>query len=174
MNFSDKLFCPDLRVKSLLDISWDMVVQKDLKGLLLDLDNTLLPWGECQVPKDIRIWLQGAKEQGIRLCLVSNSYEKRVADIARHIDVNYVHWARKPAKYGFSKAIREMNLLPQNVAVIGDQVFTDICGGNRLGCYTILVVPLSKNELFTTKLLRLLESRLLSRLEQKGLLAKLD
>lgn len=174
MNFSDKLFCPDLRVKSILDISWDMVVQKDLKGLLLDVDNTLLPWGDCQVPKDISLWLRGAKEQGIRLCLVSNSYEKRVAAIARSIDVAYVHWARKPAKYGFSKAIREMELLPQHVAVIGDQVFTDICGGNRLGCYTVLVAPLSKNELFTTKLLRLLESRLLSRLEQKGLLAKLD
>lgn len=172
MNFSDKLFCPDLRVKSLLDISWDLVVKNDIKGLLLDLDNTLLPWGECQVPNDIRIWLQGAKEQGVRLCLVSNSFEKRVAGIARSIDVNYVHWARKPAKYGFSKAIREMNLLPQNVAVIGDQVFTDIWGGNRLGCYTVLVAPLSKNELFTTKLLRLLENRLLSRLEQKGLLAK--
>lgn len=174
MNLSDKLFCPDLRVKSLLDISGEMIVQKDLKGLLLDLDNTLLPWGECQVPNDISIWLEGVKNQGIRLCLVSNSYEKRVADVARSIAVNYVHWARKPAKYGFSKAIKEMGLLPRNVAVIGDQVFTDICGGNRLGCYTILVVPLSKKELFTTKLLRLLESRLLSRLEQKGLLAKLD
>lgn len=174
MNFYDKFFCPDLRVKSLLDISWDLVVRNDIKGLLLDLDNTLLPWGECQVPNNIRTWLQGAKERGMHLCLVSNSYERRVAEIARSIDVNYVHWARKPAKYGFRKAIREMNLLPQNVAVIGDQVFTDICGGNRLGCYTILVVPLSKSEFFTTKLLRLLESRLLSRLEGKGLLTKLD
>ena len=174
MIFCDKLFCPNLRVKSLLDISWDLVMKNDIKGLLLDLDNTLLPWGECQVPNDIRTWLQGAKEQGMHLCLVSNSYEKRVAEIARSIDVNYVHWARKPAKYGFRKAIRGMNLLPQNVAIIGDQVFTDIFGGNRLGCYTILVVPLSKNEFFTTRLLRLLESRLLSRLEGKGLLTKLD
>lgn len=174
MIFYDKLCCPDLRVKSLLDISWDILVKSDIKGLLLDIDNTLLPWGECRVPDDSRNWLQGAKEQGLRLCLVSNSYEKRVADIARSIDVAYVHWARKPAKYGFNKAIREMELLPRNVAVIGDQVFTDICGGNRLGCYTVLVVPLSKQEFFTTKLLRWLERRLLSRLEHKGLLAKLN
>jgi HAD superfamily phosphatase (TIGR01668 family) len=169
-----KLFCPDLYVKSLQEIPWAGISQKNIKGLLFDLDNTLLPWGSCQIPGEISNWLQCAKEKGLQLCLVSNSYEKRVAGIARSLNIDYISWARKPANYGFAKAIRNMGLVPQEVAVIGDQIFTDIYGGNRLGCYTILVVPLSSHELPITKLVRMLERRLLVKLEQRGLLIKLN
>ncbi|CUH94080.1 hypothetical protein P22_0142 [Propionispora sp. 2/2-37] len=164
------LFCPNMKVDSVSDIKPELFKQRGIRGLVFDLDNTILPWGGARIPEDISVWFSRLKAEEFSFCLVSNSYEKRVCQFAAALSASYVAWACKPSIRGFQKAADKMNLHPEQVAVIGDQLFTDILGGNRAGLFTILVEPLSTKEFPTTRISRILEKKLLNKLKAEGMI----
>jgi len=138
--------------------------QKGIVGLVVDLDNTLAPWNEKQISDPVRAWVEAAKQTGFRICIVSNAHRPaRVAAMAADLGVDHVSTAWKPRRSGFRKAMRLLATTPQTTAVIGDQLFTDVLGGKRVGALTLWVRPISPVEFITTRFVRKME-RLFTRL----------
>jgi len=160
---------PKAFVSSLVGISPDFFTKKGIRGLILDLDNTIIPWRAGDVGPETEELLKSFRESGLRLCIVSNALDKRVTGLLEPLGVPWVSRAAKPRRKPFLKALKILDTLPEETAVVGDQLFTDILGGNRLGLYTVLVVPMSKKEFVGTKLVRIVEKILLARLVKKGI-----
>lgn len=165
-------FCPDEMHKSLFDIDLDKLWRRGIRGIILDVDNTLVHWGEWSVSEQVRNWITQAKERGFRLCIASNGIPKRVEALAQGIDVPAITRAVKPRKKAFHNALALLGTTAEETAVIGDQVFTDVFGGNRVDMYTILINPSSQREMRHTQLIRKVERRVLRRLVKKGYLTK--
>lgn len=141
-------FFPDEEVAKIEDISLEDLMQKNIKALIVDIDNTICEW-KMEPNDDVRAWIKMMKRNGIQICLVSNNKRFRVEKISRILEINAVHNAAKPSRKAFLSAIGLMGVSYKETAVIGDQIFTDIYGGNRLGLYTIYVRPIAlKDYLF--------------------------
>ena len=160
--------CPDEAHSRLVDIDLEGLLQKGIRALILDLDNTLVKWHEAEVPAEVDHWVDQAKARGFRLCIASNALPERVKLIAGRLGIPYVSGALKPRRTPFRKALMRMDVVSQETAVVGDQIFTDVLGGNRLGLYTILTRPLSRKEFPTTRMLRGLENWVIRKLIQEG------
>lgn len=144
---------------------------RGLRGLILDLDNTVTLWNRAEVPLPVAQWIKAARRLGFALCLVSNGLPARVGRTARCLGVPALARAVKPSRRAFLRALELLGTEAGSTCVVGDQLFTDILGGNRVGMYTILVRPRDRRELPTTRLVRLLEEAVLRRWERKGLLS---
>lgn len=160
------LLRPKLFAESIKDISVEALLKQGIKGVLVDLDNTLTIWESEVLPPDTIDWIGAAKEQGLKVCLLSNNKGERVKRIAAVLDIPYVDKAVKPRRRAFRRGMETLGTDPTETAVIGDQIFTDVLGGNRLKLYTILVVPISTHEFTGTKLMRILERAVLRRLRR--------
>lgn len=158
-----RYFFPCLFVDALEDIDLARLWRLGIRGLIVDLDNTLVAWNAYDLPERIARWVAKAKEQGFAICIVSNALEERVAYFSRLLAIPGISKARKPRRGAFRIALETLGLQRNQVAVIGDQVFTDVLGGNRLGLYTILVRPISRREFFLTRLGRFFERLVLRR-----------
>lgn len=156
---------PDFYYKSIYDINLQQLKELGINGLICDLDNTLLAWNHHQVEPEIKEWIADIKELGISVCILSNSLQVRVDKVSNILQLPAVSQALKPRKRAFKIAINKLNVNQNHIAVIGDQLFTDVFGGNRLGLLTILVDPIANKEFITTKLIRLLEKVLKKDLE---------
>lgn len=127
-------------------------------GLILDLDNTLTRWEEDEVPADIAQWVQSLKDAGVALVILSNGLRGKQAKVSRQLGVPLVATVLpKPFALGFREALKVLGVPRENAAVVGDIVFTDIWGANRLGLKTVLVEPLSPIDFTGTKVWRFLE-----------------
>lgn len=165
-----KLLCPDLYVNSVLEVKPEKLQEAGIKGVISDMDNTLVAWNERTVSYKMLQWMEDLKAEGFKICIVSNNSAEQGKDLARRLDVPALWYAVKPRRKSFRRAMEIMELDPFQVAVVGDQLFTDVLGGNRLGLYTILVVPISQRELWWTRMMRGLEKRVLYSLQKRGLL----
>lgn len=163
-----RILSPDQLLNKVTDIDLADLKAQGIKGLLIDLDNTLVRWDSQELAEEFSEWLTKARSEGFKMCLVSNGVPRRVRHFASLMDIPAVIPAFKPLSAAFRKAIKKLELSPKEVAMIGDQVFTDVLGGNRLGIHTILIKPLSTKELKSTRLVRKLERRVLNRLVKKG------
>lgn len=163
-----RLLYPRLWVTSIHAIDGRMLWQRGIRGLILDVDNTLVPWGETEMTPATRAWLKSVQLLGFRVCLVSNNRRRRVEAFGAVLGLPVVSGAVKPLRRAFAHAMRLLGTVPSETAVIGDQIFTDILGGNLMGLYTILVNPLSRREFFTTRINRQAEKLLLLYLRRKG------
>jgi len=166
-----KKLIPDLICESVFAIDLDELRGRKISGLLVDIDNTLVPWGEPEMEEAFVDWVQSAKNKGFKVCLVSNAKKPRAEGFATLLDIPAVGMALKPLGRAFKRGMSLLNLGPREVAVVGDQLFTDVFGGNRLGIYTILINPLSRNELDSTKVMRRIEQRVLDKMVKKGQLS---
>lgn len=167
------LLCPKEYISSILQVDLDVLKEKGISVLLLDLDNTLVEWHKNEASPEITQWFIDAQKKEFRLCILSNNSKKRVAAISELLGVPFIHKAIKPRRKAFQKAMELLDCKPEEIGVIGDQIFTDILGGNRLGLYTILVAPLTDKDFLGTKLInRQLEKLVLRKLSKKGLLRK--
>lgn len=164
------LFCPDECVGTVHDIDLDALWDRGFRALIMDLDNTLLAWETEEIPADAREWIERARAMGFKLCIASNGRSGRVMRIARALGVPAIPKAIKPRKRPFRQALEILGVPPEVAVVIGDQIFTDVLGGNRMDLYTILINPMSKEELGTTKIVRKVERKVLTRLYRKGLI----
>lgn len=151
------LLRPNLMIDHLFEIPLIELKKEHITGIVFDLDNTIIAWSSKEMEQTVIDWLSHLKDQGFKLCIVSNSMESRVSRIAQKLMVPYIARACKPMGHGFHIALKKLNLQSSQVAVIGDQLFTDVFGGNRMGAFTILVKPLGSQEFIMTKLTRILE-----------------
>ena len=166
-----KLLLPKQVYNRITDIDLDQLRKRGISGLLLDLDNTLVRYDSEELDQEFKAWIIKAKSEGFRICLVSNGRPKRVIHFAKMMDIPAVISAYKPTRSPFLRALELLDKEAAEVAMIGDQLFTDVLGANRLDIHTILITPLGKNEFSTTRLVRRLERRMLNRVVKKGLLA---
>ena len=137
------LFKADYLADSIYDISGEALARRGIKLLLADLDNTLVPYG-VPLPDDKLInWRDELHAYGITLFVLSNNrHENRPHIFAEGLDVPYIGHAGKPKTHSFYKAMEDMRVTKEQTAIIGDQIFTDVLGGNRAGVTTILVKPI--------------------------------
>ncbi|MCX5976878.1 MAG: YqeG family HAD IIIA-type phosphatase [Coprothermobacterota bacterium] len=155
-------FFPDAFFPRVEEIEPAFLHQQGLQGVIVDLDNTLAPRHCAVCPPSARAWLDRLKADGFRLLLLSNSPSRRVRQYEEQTGVPSIPSAMKPLFGAHGRAIRRLSLPPSRVAVIGDQIYTDILGGNLAGAYTILVGPLSKgSDHLWTKLVRWVEKPVL-------------
>jgi HAD superfamily phosphatase (TIGR01668 family) len=157
-------------VDSVFEINTEDLKSQGIKGIIFDLDNTIIPWDSSDMCPRITAWLQDILAAGFQVAIVSNNWQKRVQAIAGMFGIPFVSRAYKPAKVGFKHALKALNLPPREVAVVGDQMFTDILGGNRLGFYTIWVKPINAREFIGTRITRQVEKLAVHMLKSKGLL----
>ncbi|MGI6364905.1 MAG: YqeG family HAD IIIA-type phosphatase [Bacillota bacterium] len=163
-----KKLTPDLYVKSIYHIDLDDLQRRGIRAIITDLDNTLVAWDDPLPNQRLIAWLKGAQAKGFSVYIVSNNSRDRVQKFARAFGVPAISKAIKPRRGAFRTACEAMGVEPKEAAIVGDQVFTDVLGGNRLGAYTILVVPVSDREFFGTKIMRMLERLVLRRLKAWG------
>ncbi|HZD60335.1 MAG TPA: YqeG family HAD IIIA-type phosphatase [Anaerolineae bacterium] len=158
-----KRFYPDCYVKSIYDIDLNDLKADGIKGLILDLDNTIIARNSSIAPAELRNWVKKLYKAGFKACIVSNNWKTRVSSIASQVELPLVARAAKPRTGAFKRAMYVLGTDRSETAVIGDQVFTDVFGGNLAGLYTVLVVPMSNHEAFHTKILRRFEKRIMKR-----------
>lgn len=136
-------FYPRAWVENAYDIDYEALYQKGIRGLIFDIDNTLVPH---DAPPDSRsaALMKGLLERGFQVMTVSNNHEPRVRSLAEKLGIAYICDAGKPSPRGYLEACRRMGITPRQTACIGDQLFTDVLGANRAGIYSILVVPVDR------------------------------
>lgn len=139
----DRLLRPSLVLGgTILDLTPTLIAHHDLKGLILDVDETLVPLREQMVSEPVVAWVESIRPQ-VALWLVSNNLsQSRIGGIAQSLNLPYILGARKPSRRKLREAVAAMDLPPATVAMVGDRLFTDALAGNRLGLFTILVEPM--------------------------------
>ncbi|WNB93449.1 YqeG family HAD IIIA-type phosphatase [Bacillus sp. NEB1478] len=165
-----KHFLPDEHVQNILDITPEMLVKRGVKGIVTDLDNTLVEWNRPEATPELIKWFKSIKEKGILITIVSNNTQQRVKSFSDPVEIPFIYSARKPMTKAFKRALRDMKLRNEQVVVIGDQLLTDVLGGNRLGLHTILVVPVASSDGVWTRFNRKLERIILSWMKRKGMI----
>lgn len=154
---------PNLYCKDVTQITIEILKQNDIKGLILDVDNTLIDYNR-NMDKKVELWVDDLKKQGIKFCIVSNTNKhEKVKAVSEKLDIPYFYFAKKPFKKGFLNAKKKMNLNEKNIAAVGDQIMTDIIGANRCKMFSILVEPISENDIFITKVKRPIEKCIINR-----------
>lgn len=156
-------FYPDMIVDNVQQINLDKLKDKGIKGLILDIDNTLVPSFVKEADEKTIQWVNNVRQQGFYVCIVSNARKKRVEIFNEKLGLKAIYRASKPSRRSFGKALDILNLEATQVAVVGDQIFTDVYGGKKMGMYTILVKPIHKEEFFFVKLKRFPEKYILKR-----------
>lgn len=138
-----KLLQPDLILgDSILSLSPKLLEHYNLKGLVLDVDETLVPMSAAEVSEELRQWVEEVRPS-VALWLVSNNLsQNRISRIAQSLSLPYILGARKPSRRKLRQAVESMNIPVEHVAMVGDRLFTDVLAGNRLGMFTVLVEPM--------------------------------
>ncbi|SDI84686.1 hypothetical protein SAMN05216352_11322 [Alteribacillus bidgolensis] len=165
-----KYFMPNEYIPSVFDLNLEDLHERKIKGIITDLDNTLVEWDRPEATPELLDWMYFVKQQGFQVTIVSNNNKARVSTFSEPTGIKFIHSAKKPMGRAFRKACKQMGLKKSEVVVIGDQVMTDVFGGNRAGFYTILVVPVAESDGAFTKINRKVERRVLKRLKEKGLI----
>lgn len=149
-------FYPDEYLDSAYGIDYASFYQKGYRGIIFDIDNTLVPHG---APADARaeFLFSYLNSLGFSCCLLSNNHRERVELFTRNIQVNFVEDAHKPSVRGYEKAMETMGTTRSDTLFIGDQIFTDVYGARRAGLYSILVRPIHPKEEIQIVLKRYLE-----------------
>ena len=158
---------PDAYFKKVEDINVEFLNKNKIKALLLDVDNTLVDYTK-KVTESVIKWAKELKGQGVKLYILSNTNDKqKIEDIVKQIDIPYQYFAMKPLKKGFKKAQKELGEKSENIAIVGDQIFTDVIGGKRSNMYTILVEPIKEKDFWYTAWKRPIENKIKNRIKSK-------
>ena len=166
-----KKFLPDVYKKDVFSINYNKLKENNIKCLLFDLDNTISPAKEkllCEKTKELFDKLK----KNFKIILFSNNFEKRVREFSLFYDVEFEYLSLKPLSHKYNKILKVNNYSPNEVAAIGDQIVTDIYGGNKAGMVTILVDPISVIDEKETFINRKIEKIIFKKFEKKGLFKK--
>ena len=154
---------PDEYLERVEQITIEFLKKNKIKALILDIDNTLIDYSK-NLSESIVNWVRELRGQGIKFYILSNTNDKeKVENVANKLEIPYVYFAKKPLKFGFLKTQKKLNEKPENIGVVGDQIFTDILGGNRCNMFTILVDPIDKKDYWYTAWKRPLENKIKSK-----------
>jgi len=160
--------CPHLYYSSIYDIDLDNLKSLNIKGLIIDLDNTLLPHHHHIVSEELKLWVKNLKKRDFRICVISNSRAYKVKKISNKLQVPFIFNAIKPLTWSFRKATKILGLDKKHIAIVGDQMFTDILGGKLFKIFTILLKPMNPHEHWWTRKLRIIERKLLRKFISEG------
>lgn len=154
------IFYPKGYFNSITEITIDYLIKNKIKGLILDVDNTLIDY-DRNMPTEIEKWVENIRKAQIKMIILSNTNsKKKVKEVADKLKLDYINFGMKPFKINFKKAKEKLNLDKKNIAVIGDQIFTDIFGANRMGMFPILVEPLKEKDFLITLIKRPIENNI--------------
>lgn len=149
---------PNAYFNNVKEITINFLQMNKINALILDLDNTLIDY-EKNLSQEIIKWANNLKENKIKLYILSNTNKKeKVKNIAKRLEIEYIYFAKKPLKSGFKKVQKILKEESENIGVVGDQIFTDVVGGNRCRMFTILVEPIQEKDIWITMLKRPIEN----------------
>lgn len=163
------LFKPDYYVSSFQSIDIERLKKAGIRLLLCDIDNTLMAYNEKAPNQQVVSFIDTVQAQGIEVALCSNASKKRAQRFARDLHVSQVYYlSLKPLPFKFWRAMKEHGYSKRQIALLGDQLFTDMLGGHLAGIYTILTAPISHIDRGSTKITRKFEDLVYRHLEKKG------
>ncbi len=136
------LLKPNIKIDRVTDITPEILKKYNINSLILDVDNTLSTHHGDILTDGLTDWLSLMKEKGIKLIVLSNSKERRVKPFAEKIGLPFISMGCKPLPFGYIRALKAMGSNRKNTAIVGDQIFTDVLGGNMVGVQTLLLTPI--------------------------------
>jgi hypothetical protein len=158
---------PKAYFKSVCEITVEFLKQNNIKALILDVDNTLIDYYKNLADDKVE-WAENLKNNGIKLYILSNTNkEEKVKRVAEKLQIPYEMFAQKPSTKGFKKIQAEVQENAENIGVVGDQIFTDIIGGNRSKMFSILVDPVDTKDYWYTAWKRPMERWFVNRYVKK-------
>lgn len=162
-------YVPLMYKKSIFDIDYNILKNKGVTSLIFDLDNTLLEKNK-KVLNDETVNLLNNLKKDFNIFIMSNNIsKKRVSKVSIHTSIPFIFFALKPSSFGFKKIKKKYGVPYSKMCIIGDQLLTDIYGGNKLKIYTVLVDPVNSKELYITSFNRFIERRKIKKLSKLGL-----
>ncbi|NBK97783.1 MAG: YqeG family HAD IIIA-type phosphatase [Erysipelotrichia bacterium] len=167
-----KLFNPNKYVKDYRYVDLVQLKKQGIKLIICDIDNTLVAHDESHPNEAVIDFVNRVKATGFAFCLISNNFNERVTTFAQDLHVPTYPMAKKPLKLTYRKIMKEMGYQASEIASIGDQIMTDVLGGNRMHMYTILTSPLVQRDITSTKINRKFENIVFKWLAKKGYLVK--
>ncbi|MCK5848930.1 MAG: YqeG family HAD IIIA-type phosphatase [Caldisericia bacterium] len=144
-------FKPDRISESVQNISIKLLMSLEVEGIILDVDNTLLPRTSNNIDPKVVDWVKEIKKR-FKVIIISNNSRKKIERVAIPLELPYISWAVKPFRIYYRMAEKKLKLKPKSICMIGDQLFTDIKGAKKSGMKAIWVKPISpEKDLFWTK-----------------------
>lgn len=157
---------PNVYFTNIQEITIEFLMKNKIKALILDVDNTLIDYDKNLTEETIK-WAKDLQGQGIKMYILSNTNKQdKVEMVAKNLEIPYEHFAKKPSKKGFIRVKNILNIKEENIGVVGDQIFTDVFGGNRSKMFTILVDPVTKKDYWYTAWKRPIENIFKRKLEK--------
>lgn len=161
-----KYVTPDLIISSYQHLEIDWLVSKDIRLILCDVDNTLVPHGESFKIPLIKEFVQGVTNKGIQVILISNNTLNKVKILSQELSIPVYSFALKPSGHTYRKIMKTYGVQANQIATLGDQLFTDVLGAKRMKMLSIYTNPLSKNDKGITKLNRFIEKMIFQKFEK--------
>ena len=155
---------PDYMVEAVYHLSAERLQALGVRAVMVDLDNTLIAWNNPDGTPELLVWLEEMKAAGIKVIVVSNNKQERVARAVEKFGVEYIWRAMKPFALGINKALKRFDEQPEHVVMVGDQLMTDIRAAHRAGVKSILVKPLVESDAWNTQFNRWRERRVWKKL----------
>lgn len=164
-----RLLTPSLRIATIYDLPLQWLRERSVQAIVSDLDNTLVPWRDYKVAEELSDWFSFLHDEGFRTVILTNARPSpTIKEMSQQLQTELVIGARKPVQRFFREALRRVRVSPGQACVVGDQMFTDILGGNLIGCHTVLVDRIGSREFFGTKITRVLERAVLRHLARRS------
>ncbi len=152
---------PDLRVPGITALSPELLRQQGIEAVMVDLDDTIVPSKGDSMELVVKDWFVALQQADFKVLILSNGQRDRVAHWASELGIPGLSLVGKPFRWAFRRGLKLLGSEPRKTAMVGDQLFTDVLGANLMGVYSVLVQPLSPGKLPHTRMLRLVERRIL-------------
>jgi len=171
---NENIVVPDMYALDVYSIDYDFLYKRKIYNLIFDIDNTILPVNELEVPDSLIELFAKLGKKGFNILIVSNNTKERVIPVAYKLETGYLFKADKPKSIAFDRALVALDAKKENTAMIGDQMLTDIKGANEYGIYSVLVDPVSNSYDFKTGTSRVLQNIMVKRLEKRKVFSRND
>ena len=165
-------FVPDIYQKSIYYINYDKLYKKGIRLILFDLDNTISPCHVKQPTKRLKKLFDELRDKGFKVIIMSNSPKYRIEPFKNYLNVDACAFSLKPRGNKYERIMQTFKYKPQEIAAVGDQLLTDIYGANKLDITSILVNPLTAKDFTVTFFSRVIEKRIINKLNKKDLFLK--
>lgn len=162
-----RIFWPDIYCKSVWDIDFKKIYKNGFRGLIFDIDNTIVGYDNFEIKKEIFDLFIELEEMGFKVCLVSNSFKRRVAYFENVLNIKSFNTALKPLPFGIMKGIKYLGVPKNEIVMIGDQIFTDVICARLNNIFIILVEPIKERIEFFDRFKRKLELKILNKYDKE-------
>lgn len=165
-------FIPDIYQKSIFTINYKKLKLCGIKCILFDVDNTLAPIKTIKPSRKVKDLIERLKDMGFRIIILSNASKRRLTPFKEILEVDCAASSKKPFGFKFNKILKKYHYKEDELAIVGDQLVTDIFGGNRIGITTILVNPISSKDQIFTYITRFIENIIIRKAMKKRIFAR--